>query len=57
MVLNGTVDQLVCERGGFASHLPFAELKKMSLIDAKAQAADQASDFSQRIRIGLPGFY
>jgi hypothetical protein len=48
---------LVCERGGFASHLPFAELKKMSLIDAKAQAADQASDFSQRIRIGLPGFY
>ncbi|HEU5237106.1 MAG TPA: DUF4105 domain-containing protein, partial [Pyrinomonadaceae bacterium] len=56
MVLNGTVDQLVYERGGFASHLPFAELKKMSLIDAKAQAADQASDFSQRIRIGLPGF-
>jgi hypothetical protein len=28
----------------------------MSLIDAKAQAADQAADFSERIRIGLPGF-
>jgi hypothetical protein len=56
MLLNGTVDQLVYERGGFVSHLPFAELKPMSLIDAKAQAADQASDFSERIRIGLPGF-
>src|SRR6195256_939285 len=56
MLLNGTVDQLVYENGGFASHLPFAELKPMGLIDAKAQAADQASDFSERIRIGLPGF-
>jgi hypothetical protein len=44
------------ERGGFASQLPFAELKPMPLIDAKAQAADQPSDFSERIRIGLPGF-
>jgi hypothetical protein len=56
MLLNGTVDQLVYENGGFASHLPFTELKQLSLIDAKAQAADQASDFSERIRIGLPGF-
>jgi hypothetical protein len=56
MLLNGTVDQLVYENGGFASHLPFAELKQMSLIDAKAQAADQAPDFSERIRAGLPNF-
>jgi hypothetical protein len=56
MLLNGTVDQLVYEKGGFASPLPFAELKQMSLIDAKAHAADQAPDFSERIRIGLPGF-
>ena len=56
MLLNGTVDELVYEDGGFASHLPFAELKQMSLIDAKAQAADQAHDFSERIRMGLPGF-
>ena len=52
MLLNGTVDELVYERGSFASHLPFAELKQMSLIDAKAQAAN----FSELIRIGLPGF-
>jgi hypothetical protein len=56
MLLNGTVDELVYENGGFASHLPFAELKQMSLIDAKAQAADRAPDFSERIRIGLPSF-
>jgi len=56
MLLNGTVDQLVYENGGFASHLPFTELKQMSLIDAKAQAADQAPDFSALIRAGLPGF-
>jgi Ca2+/Na+ antiporter len=56
MLLNGTVDQLVYENGGFASHLPFTELKEMSLIDAKAEAADQAANFSTLIRAGLPGF-
>jgi hypothetical protein len=56
MLLNGTVDELVYERGGFASRLPFTELKQMSLIDAKAQAADQAIDFSRKIRADLPGF-
>jgi len=56
MLVNGTVDELVYERGGLASHLPFAELKEKSLIDARAQAADQAADFSERIRAGLPSF-
>lgn len=56
MLLNGTVDQLVYERGGFESRLPFAELKQRSLINARAQAADRAPDFSARIREGLPAF-
>jgi len=56
MLVNGTVDELVYERGGLASHLPFTELKEKSLIDARAQAADQATDFSERIRAGLPSF-
>jgi Domain of unknown function (DUF4105) len=56
MLLNGTVDQLVYERGGFESRLPFAELKPRSLINAKAQAADRALDFSAKIREGLPAF-
>src|SRR6201993_5442955 len=56
MLVNGTVDELVYERGGFASHLPFADLKERSLIDARAQAADQAPNFSEQIRAGLPNF-
>jgi hypothetical protein len=56
MLVNGTVDELVYDRGGFASHLPFPELKARSLIDDQAQAADQALDFSERIRAGLPSF-
>jgi hypothetical protein len=32
----------------------FAELKRRSHINAAAQAADQAPDFSRRIRAGLP---
>jgi hypothetical protein len=35
--------------------LPFSELKKRSLINQRAKAADKTSDFSQRIRVGLPG--
>jgi hypothetical protein len=56
MLLNGTIDEFVYQHGGFASHLPFPELKAMSLIDSKAQAADQAPDFSLQIRAGLPSF-
>jgi hypothetical protein len=56
MLVNGLVDELVCEPGGFASHLPIMELKQRSLIDTQAQAADQSPDFSERIRNGLPGF-
>jgi len=39
----------------FDTSLPFAELKKKSLINPKGKAADKADDFSQQIRIGLPG--
>jgi hypothetical protein len=56
MLVNGTVDELVYEKGGFASQLPFPELKGKSLIDAPAQAADQDPEFSERIRAGLPSF-
>ena len=34
--------------------MPFAQLKARSLINDKAHAADQAPDFSGRIREGLP---
>lgn len=56
MLLNGRLDELLYERGTIATNLPFAELKKLSNINARAKAAGGAADFSRQIRIGLPGF-
>lgn len=56
MLLNGHLDELLYEQGMIVTNLPFAELKKLSNINAKAKAADQAEDFSEQIRKGLPGF-
>ena len=55
MLVNGHLDELLYERGAIAANLPFAELKRKSLINGRAKAADQAADFSQQIRNGLPG--
>jgi hypothetical protein len=56
MLLNGHLDELLYERGTIVTNLPFAELKKLSNINARAKAANTATDFSQQIRKGLPGF-
>ena len=56
MFLNGHLDELLYQRGTIVTNLPFAELKKISNINSRARAADQADDFSQQIRRGLPGF-
>jgi hypothetical protein len=55
MLVNGHLDELLYERGTISTNLPFTELKKLSNINARAKAADQAADFSQQIRKGLPG--
>jgi hypothetical protein len=56
MLLNGHLDELLYENGTIVTNLPFAELKKLSNINARARETDQAADFSQQIRKGLPGF-
>ena len=56
MLVNGHLDELLYQNGTIVTNLPFAELKKTSNINARAKAADQAVDFSQQIRKGLPGF-
>jgi Domain of unknown function (DUF4105) len=56
MLLNGHLDELLYQRGTIVTNLPFAELKKLSNINARAKAADKAPDFSHQIRKGLPGF-
>jgi hypothetical protein len=54
ILLSGYTPQYLYERGRLDGSLPFEELKRRSRINAAAQAADQAPDFSQRIRAALP---
>jgi uncharacterized protein DUF4105 len=53
-LLNGLVDGYLYYSGRLDTTLPFDELRRRSLINAAAQAADGAPDFSERIRAGLP---
>ena len=55
VLLSGYTPAYVYESGRMDQSLPFEELKRRSLVNAAAQAADQAPDFSRRIRAGLPG--
>jgi hypothetical protein len=57
ILLNGKGDELMYERHTIATAgLPFAELKQRALIDSAAKLANDASDFSRRIRENRPGF-
>ncbi len=56
MLVNGHLDELLYQRHLIVTNLPFAELKKLSNINARARAAGDAADFSAQIRRGLPGF-
>jgi Domain of unknown function (DUF4105) len=53
-LLNGLIDSYLYYSGRVNTSLPFEELRRRSLINAAAQAADQAPDFSDRIRAALP---
>jgi hypothetical protein len=54
ILLSGYAPAYAYEVGGLDTSLAFADLKQRSHINARAQAADEAPDFSQRIRTGLP---
>ena len=53
-LLNGLVDSYLYHSGRLDTTLPFDELRRRSLINDAAQAADAGPDFSQRIRASLP---
>ena len=53
-LFNGLIDNYLYYSGRVDTTLPFDELRRRSLIDAAAQAADDGPDFSQRIRASLP---
>ena len=54
VLLSGYTPEYAYDRGRLDRSLPFEELKRRSLINAAAQAADKAPDFSRRIRARLP---
>ena len=53
-LLNGLVDGYLYHSGRVDTTLPFDELRRRSLINGAAKAADGAADFSERIRASLP---
>jgi hypothetical protein len=54
MLVNGHLDELLCERGTIATNLPFAAMKERCHINARAKAADKDPEFSRLIREDLP---
>ena len=53
-LLNGLIDSYLYHSGRINTDLPFDELRRRSLINQAAQAADGAPDFPDRIRASLP---
>jgi hypothetical protein len=55
ILVNGYLDELGYMRGTIDTSLPLEELRRRSDITERAKAAGDATDFSARIREGLPG--
>ncbi|MFY9835150.1 MAG: DUF4105 domain-containing protein [Xanthobacteraceae bacterium] len=53
-LFNGLIDNYLYYSGRVDTTLPFDELRRRSLINEAAQTADDAPDFSERIRASLP---
>ena len=53
-LLNGMIDGYLYHSGRVDTTLPFDELRRRSRINEATQAADDAPDFSERIRASLP---
>jgi len=54
ILLSGYVPDYLYELGRIDTSRPFAELEKLSWVNARAHGADKDPAFSQRIRDGLP---
>ncbi|MCC2653624.1 MAG: hypothetical protein K0Q60_3790 [Microvirga sp.] len=53
-LFNGLIDSYLYHSGRVDTTLPFDELRRRSLINEAAQAANDVPDFSRRIRAALP---
>ncbi len=54
ILLSGYLPEYLYEHGRLDTRVPFEDLKRRAFINGRAQAADQAADFSQQIRAGVP---
>ncbi len=60
VLVNGRLDELLWRRGVLASGQTWSDFdsfRELSRINQRAQEADDAPDFSERIRHGVPGFH
>jgi hypothetical protein len=55
-LLNGLISGYLYGAGFLDTSLPYDELRRRSRINEAVRAADDAPDFSRRIRESLPGF-
>ena len=51
ILASGFVPEYLYESGRLDTSVPFAELQRRAHVNARAQAADAALDFSRRIRM------
>jgi hypothetical protein len=54
ILLSGYAPEYAYAAGSLDTSLPFAELRQRSHINARAQDANDAPDFSRQLRVGLP---
>lgn len=54
ILLSGYLPEYLYESQRLDTRIPFTELQRQSLINERAQGADQESDFSRRIRTAIP---
>jgi hypothetical protein len=54
ILVSGYLPDYLYELGRLDRRMPFAELEKISLVNARANGADADASFSRRIREGLP---
>ncbi len=54
LLISGYAAEYLYDQGRLDSSVPFAELTRQGHVNARAQAADRAPDFSERIRAPLP---
>ena len=55
ILASGYVPKYLHEAGMLAPDVSFADLQRLGHVNARAREADQATDFSSRIRVGIPG--